>query len=153
MQVETLMTENVVAMLANDSFGSAMKVMKSKRIRHIPVVDKKGTFLGLITHRDLLAASASYLTKEYTKNRQSIWQIPLKQLMHRKIQTTTPKADLREVARLMKTNKWGCLPVLQGKRLAGIITSSDFLALSINLLSMHERLQRTLSKNVAKSGK
>ena len=151
-KVETIMTQNVIALQPGDKLITALEEMQSKRIRHIPIVNKKGEFVGLISHRDLIAASTSFLGEEYSKKRQNILAVtPVEKLMHKRVRTTTPDADIREVAIQMRKNKWGCLPVLKGKILAGIITATDFLTLSINLLSFHEQLQKNLKSNYKRS--
>jgi CBS domain-containing membrane protein len=66
--------------------------------------------------------------------------------MHRRVRTTTTQADVRDIAKQMLTNKWGCIPVVNGKSLVGIVTASDFLRLSINLLSLYENFAKQVSK-------
>jgi CBS domain-containing membrane protein len=151
MKVETIMSQNVIALQPGDQLSTAMDQMQKKRIRHLPIVSKKGEFLGLITHRDLLAASASFLDKNYAASKQNILETTLvAELMHKRVETTTPDADVREVAEIMIKNKYGCLPVLKGKTLAGIVTATDFITLAINLLSLHEQLQRSLNQSKLK---
>ena len=59
--VSDLMTEDIYALHATDTLRAARSLMSLARIRHIPVVTAEGRFLGLLTHRDLLAATASQL--------------------------------------------------------------------------------------------
>ena len=149
--VKTIMTQEVIALKPTDLLDTAIKTMKKHKIRHIPIVGKGTQFLGLLTHRDLLAASASYLSPNYAKNRDEIMStITVEKLMQKRVRTTIPDADLREVARVMKKNKWGCLPVLDGDRLVGIVTASDFLTLSINLLTIHNKLKSTMDSTESK---
>ena len=143
MKVSTIMSQTVIALQPGDKLTSAIELMRKKNIRHLPIVSKRGDFLGLLSHRDLLAASASFLYKEYAeRQREILARTPVEELMHKDVVTTTPDADLREVARQMKRSKYGCLPVLRGKTLAGIVTASDFLGLSINLLTLYEKFEK-----------
>jgi len=54
--------------------------------------------------------------------------------MRTDVTTTTGEALVREVARILLDNKYGCLPVLSNGVLIGIITESDFLKLAIRLM-------------------
>ena len=45
----------------NDDLDLVQTLIKSSRTRYIPIVDSKGFFVGLITHRDLLSLTVSRL--------------------------------------------------------------------------------------------
>jgi CBS domain-containing membrane protein len=49
--------------------------------------------------------------------------------MSTQVMTIAPDAALREAAEMMADNKIGCIPVVDGKKLVGIITDGDFLAI------------------------
>ena len=53
----------------------------------------------------------------------------IKEAMIDRVHTTTPDASLQEAARLMTTHKVGCLPVVDGSKLVGILTEGDFVKL------------------------
>ncbi len=61
--VRELMTTDVVTLEVDESLDVADTVMNLARIRHLPVVND-GRLVGLVTHRDLLAAQASTMTPE-----------------------------------------------------------------------------------------
>jgi CBS domain-containing protein len=101
------------------------------RIRHVPVVDAKNHLVGLISHRDLLRASiASVSTKvANVERRQHLWTITIAEVMQTDVQTIAPDAPVKEAARLMRTKRIGCLPVIAEECLVGIITEHDLLKL------------------------
>ena len=47
--------------------------------------------------------------------------------MHDEVLTISPKATLSEAARVMMSHKIGCLPVVDGTRLVGLISEADFV--------------------------
>ena len=49
-----------------------------------------------------------------------------------------PHAGIKEAALYLQRHKYGCLPVLKGRKLVGIVTESDFIAVAINLLELME---------------
>ena len=54
----------------------------------------------------------------------------VKEVMRTDVITTTPDEPLAEAARVMLERKIGCLPVIEGGRLVGILTEGDFVALA-----------------------
>ncbi|MEX0943829.1 MAG: CBS domain-containing protein [Pseudomonadales bacterium] len=127
-QVEEIMTRHPVTLGPNDSLDKAARLMNSHRIRHIPIVGAATEFLGLITQRDLLATSGG------------AGKYQLKDVMRRKVRTTSEHESLRAAALLMQKHKIGSLPVLRGDKLVGIITDTDYVAVAITLI---EQLEET----------
>src|SRR5262249_51434052 len=60
-RVADLMTREVITIAPETSLARAFGIMRRQRFRHLPVVDDRGRLVGLVTHRDLLAASTSSL--------------------------------------------------------------------------------------------
>ena len=134
--VSDLMTCKVFALQAEDTLGDVRALMHLARIRHIPVTDKKGNFLGLVTHRDLLAYAVSALAEIEPEERSELESsILVGQIMSTDVTTVSPQTLLRTAAAMLYENKFGCLPVLEGPQLVGILTEADFLKLAIALLA------------------
>ena len=107
----------------------AWETMRVHRIRHLPVVDGRGRLVGLVTHRDLLAASHSSLAFPIEAERVRVLRVArVHDLMETHLSTVTPGEPAAEAGRRMVRHKIGCLPVVdEGGRLAGIVTEEDFL--------------------------
>ncbi len=135
LNVKDIMSTKVITLDEKDSLRSARSVMKMARIRHLPIVGDDNRFCGLITHRDILSATVSKLAgiDEETQNEIDTG-IPIHEIMRKDTRTIQADADLLEAARILLSNKYGCLPVLEKDRLVGIITESDFITLTIHLL-------------------
>jgi CBS domain-containing membrane protein len=134
-----LMTEDLIALRDSDSLLEAHKAMERARIRHLPIVDAAGAFVGLLTHRDLLAASVSRLADIDQATQEEIYAaIPIHEVMRADVAMASPELPLRQAAEVLLTQKYGCLPVVESGKLVGILTASDFIRLSLDLMDALE---------------
>ena len=124
MRVADIMTTRPLSLGENDSLETARRLMQDMFIRHIPIVDADGRLTGLVTQRDLLAAS---LRKDESA--------PIREVMRTDVTTVGPGEPLRRAAEIMIYNKFGCLPVVVDGRPEGIVTEADFLKLALFPLS------------------
>ena len=132
--VAEVMTRKVVTIGENDTLEKVEEGMSRFHFRHLPVVDN-GKLVGLVTHRDLLAASSSFLSEAADARNAIIHKQPAKKIMHTDVLTVGPGDSLLDAATLMWDGKLGCLPVVDDdNKVVGIITEADFLKLTIHLL-------------------
>jgi CBS domain-containing membrane protein len=126
--VENIMSTDVFTLGRNDKLSIADDVMSQKRIRHLPVLDADGMLCGILTQRDLfrgaLLRSLGYGQRAEQKLLDSL---AVKDAMRDEVVTISPKSTLSDAANLMLSNKIGCLPVVEGERLVGIISEADFV--------------------------
>jgi len=138
-----LMTEDLIALRDDDSLLAAKQTMEDARIRHLPIVDEAGAFVGLLTHRDLLAASVSRLADIDAQTQEDIYAgIPVSEVMRADVAMASPELPLRQAAEVLLTQKYGCLPVVECGKLVGILTASDFIRLSLELMDALEASER-----------
>jgi len=136
MQVRELMSTDLVTLTEDETLAHAQRCMARGRIRHLPVV-RNGKLVGLLTHRDLLAASFSIFAEvDHSEQRRIFGTVPVVEAMHRDVVTVPPDLSVREAARILLRNKYGCLPVVASSgELVGILTEADFLHLTVRLLA------------------
>jgi CBS domain-containing membrane protein len=136
MQVRELMSTDLVTLTEDETLAHAQGCMARGRIRHLPVV-RDGKLVGLLTHRDLLAASFSIFAEvDHGEQRRLFGTVPVVEVMHRDVVTVEPDLPVREAARILLKNKYGCLPVVgPAGELVGILTEADFLRLTVRLLA------------------
>ncbi|MEO7035301.1 MAG: CBS domain-containing protein [Polyangiaceae bacterium] len=128
--VEQVMTRGVVTLDRNEKLLVADDVMKLGRIRHLPIVDEDGKLAGIITQRDLfLGGLLRALGYGSHARQQAMDGLSVKEAMKTEVVTTTPNTPLSEAAKLMFDLKIGCLVVLEGHELVGILTEGDFVKL------------------------
>jgi len=110
----------------NDRLIEADRLMEMERIRHLPVVDDDGKLAGIVSQRDVLFNALVRALGFGTKAKDhTLESLRAKDVMVDQVVTTTPDARLSRAASLMSQMKVGCLPVLDGDRLVGILTESD----------------------------
>jgi CBS domain-containing membrane protein len=132
MRVRDLMSTEVATVHRNDRLLIADDVMRLGRIRHTPVLDDETQeVVGILSQRDLFrGALARALGYGQHAQQKVLGMLFVKDVMTTDPVTTSPDAPLAEAARLMLERKIGCLPVLEGSELVGILTESDFVRLA-----------------------
>lgn len=150
--VDEFMTQEVYTLSPDDTLYNAQRLMIEKDIHHLPVLDEQNHLVGLITHRDLLAAAESILNeagepKAPSRGRkQPISEVrklsrKISEVMTTKLTVVDPKASLRGAAMHLQKFSRGCLPVVDNDKLVGIITDNDFVTIAINLIEQLEEVE------------
>jgi acetoin utilization protein AcuB len=128
------MTKNPVTARTDMSVTDALDLMHEKKVHRLPVLDRRGKLVGIVSEGDLLYASPSPAT---TLN---IWEmhallakLKVEKVMTRDVITITEDTPIEEAARIMVQQKIGGLPVLREKALVGIITETDLFKVFISL--------------------
>ena len=139
LSVAEIMTREPYTLGPDDTLQDAAHLMREHHIRHIPVVSSDGGVVGLVSHRDVLAASDSRLVAgEGAEENREAGFIALSSVMTSPVQTVDENAELRAVAGMLHHHKFGCLPITRGKSLVGIISDSDFLEVAMTLMEQLE---------------
>jgi CBS domain-containing protein len=130
-RVEDIMTLEVTTLKRNEKLTLADDVMQLGRIRHLPVLDDDGReVVGILSQRDLFrGALAQALGYGPRARRKILDTLLVKDVMTTEVITTSPETPLAEAARVLMKRKIGCLPVVKGRRLVGILTEGDFVSL------------------------
>ena len=138
--VKHLMTSPVVTFFAEQTLPLADEIMRLKHFRHLPVVDDAGRLVGLVSHRDLLAAEISTQSGLNRRQRLAIQEeVRVREIMTSDVWTVGPEVRASAAAATLLDHRYGCLPVVDGDgRLVGILTERDFLRFSIKVLDSHD---------------
>ena len=135
--VAEIMTREPYTLGPDDTLATARQLLAEHHIRHIPIVSAEGALLGVVSQRDVLAASDTTVLSHSSGNPFEGY-VALSTIMSTPVQTADESASLRGAALHLLKNKVGCLPVLRKSKLVGIITDSDFVAIAINLMEQLE---------------
>lgn len=128
-KVSDLMSKEVATLQRNDKLSIADNVMQLGRIRHLPVMDEDGMLCGMVSQRDLFRGSLVRSLGFGTVAQQRVLNtILVKEVMASEVVTADPDMSITEAASLMTSRKVGCLPVVDGEELVGILTEGDFVA-------------------------
>ncbi|MBI2002434.1 MAG: CBS domain-containing protein [candidate division NC10 bacterium] len=140
MLVQHWMTRDVVTVEADMPFLEARVVMKGKRIRHLPIVER-GKLIGVVTDRDLKqAAPSGATTLDVFELNYLLLKMKVRDLITRDPITIRPTNSVEKAALLMHDHKIGCLPVVdETGSLVGMITETDLLEVMVEILGYKEK--------------
>jgi acetoin utilization protein AcuB len=139
MLVGERMTRNPVIIHDDTPIDEAMKIMRDNKVRRLPILNKKGALVGIVSERDLLYASPSPATSlSIYELHYLMSKITVAEVMTKKVITVTEDTPLEEAARIMADNKIGGLPVVSNGELVGIITETDLFKIFLELLGARE---------------
>ena len=125
--VADIMQTNVVTVSVTERLSTVEDIMRLGRVRHMPVVHQ-GQLVGVLSERDLLRASLSEVGSFNPETQRAfLHAIAIKDVMSKPPVTIRAEASVREAASKMAERKIGCLPVLDGEHLIGLITETDVL--------------------------
>jgi acetoin utilization protein AcuB len=125
MLVKHRMTPNPITIPPDATVPDALKLTREREINYLPIVNKKGKLIGIVSRNDLMQAAPSKATTlSVFEANYLLAHLEVEEIMNEPI-TVLEDAPLEEAARLMVENGIGCLPVMRGKDLVGIITETD----------------------------
>ncbi|WP_409251659.1 acetoin utilization AcuB family protein [Bacillus sp. SCS-153A] len=135
MIVEEIMKTEVETLRADDTIEQAIKTLREKKIRHIPIVDDNMAVIGIVSDRDVKDGTPSIFQKDKAAEE---LQNPLKLIMKTNVITGHPLDFVEEAAALFYEHHIGCLPIVKENKLVGIITETDLLYTLIQLTGAHQ---------------
>ena len=117
MKVKDVMETNPYLLYEEDTVLHASKFMKEERTRNLPVADKEKKLVGLITLREII--------ETFFENPDKIL---VRDAMIKIVASVKPDTELKEAIKIMLSNKYGCLPVIDDNNtLLGIISEANLL--------------------------
>ena len=126
MTFKRMMKKNPITTTAETSIVDVADILKENHIHRLPVLDKKGKLIGVITEKDILHASPSPVSSL------SVYEMPymlsrlkVSNLMTKDVRTIDPDTTVEEAAKIMVDDDLSCLPVIEGEKLVGIVSKSD----------------------------
>ena len=124
--VGQFMSTDLFTVKPDDLIDLAASVMDWRHIRHVPVEDEEGRLVGLVSHRALLRMMTS------GSRATAVGEVMIPNPV-----TVSPSTSSLEAIEIMRSNRVGCLPVVENDQLVGIVTSYDFLEASAKLFQQH----------------
>jgi acetoin utilization protein AcuB len=139
MLVHERMSKHPITITEDTSVNEALKIMRDQKVRRLPVLNKKGELVGIVSERDLLYLSPSPATSlSVHELHYLLAQLTVGKIMTRDVITVSEYTPLEEAARIMADNKIGGLPVMRNGKLVGIITESDLFKIFVEILGARE---------------
>ena len=127
MQVREIMSKDIEVVDRNDNLRTVEERMATKQLRHLPVLEQ-GEVVGIVTQRDLFKAAMSSTMGYGEKAQQAYLQsVRVKEIMVYPVVTIAPDTSVAAAADMLMNKGIGCLPVVEGHQLIGIVTKIDLL--------------------------
>ncbi|TDL77501.1 CBS domain-containing protein [Rhodococcus qingshengii] len=135
MIVEEIMKTEIVTVTPTVSIAETMRLMETKKIRHIPVIDAEQQLVGIVTLSDIRDAAPSiFRANEHVEDMQN----PVDTIMKKDVITGHPLDFVEEIAAVFYEHKIGCLPITNDRKLVGIVTETDLLRTLVELTGAHQ---------------
>lgn len=131
MLIREVMKSDPVSISPETVLADAYKIMIEKNIRHLPVIDN-GKLVGVVTDRDLRLATSRLRENPFDPGE------AVSGVMSRNVMTAHPNDPVEQATRTMRELKIGCLPVVEDKKLVGIVTGIDLLDALLMLTGVHQ---------------
>jgi CBS-domain-containing membrane protein len=142
MYVRDLMEGDVVTLQVTDHLDLADDIMRLGRIRHMPVTSGK-TLVGILSQRDLFrAAISSVLQLRPAAEREWLAKIAVREVMTTQVFTIAPSATIHAAVEEMLDKRIGCLPVVEGGNLVGLLSETACMRYLARLLDISETKQQ-----------
>ena len=139
MLVAERMSRPVITTHSDVPIMDAYELMQKEKIRRLPVVDREGKLVGMVSEREILQASPSKATSL------SIWElnylmakISVDEIMTKDVITVEADTPLEEAALLMADHKIGGLPVMKDGKMVGIVTETDLFKVFLELMGARD---------------
>lgn len=126
MIISRVMTKNPIYINPEMSVSDVQALMGKEKIGKLPVLDKNENLVGIITKKDLIkAAPSSATTLDMYEISYLLSKLRVEKIMEKNVITVQDTEVVEEAARIMADEGIGCLPVMHGNILTGIITEKD----------------------------
>jgi acetoin utilization protein AcuB len=141
------MTKNPVYVHPDASITETRSLMDREKVGHLPVLDYNSALVGIVTREDLFKASPSEATTlDMYEISYLLSKMKVQEIMVKKVITVDESEVVEEAARIMADKSIGCLPVMRGALLVGIITDTDLFRVFVNAFgARHAGVRATIS--------
>lgn len=153
MLVKDVMTKNPITVDSKTSVLGAKDLLTKNNINKLPVVNKAGELVGLITSNDLQRSGPSDATTlDVYELGYLLSKLTVEKIMTKRVITVKPQETVEGAARIMADNDFGCLPVMEDGKLVGIITDSDLFRMFIEMFNTRSSGVRAIINMSDESG-
>ncbi|WP_252502598.1 acetoin utilization AcuB family protein [Sporosarcina sp. Marseille-Q4943] len=135
MLIEEIMKRKVISLTQEHTVRDALTIMQENKIRHLPIVSDAKGLVGIVTDRDLKEVVPSLYSDSCDV---TVFNVPLSEIMSKNPISGHPMDFVEEAAVIFYDNQIGCLPIVSGGKLVGILTETDLLYKYIELTGVHQ---------------
>lgn len=137
LMVEEVMSTDIFTVQPDDLVAYTLRIMDWQAKRYVCVENEEKDLLGLITSRNLLQFLQGAQSQDKSCQNQ-VEETKTSEIMipFSEVHTIEPDSSITDAIQLMQTHKIGCLPVVKGHKLVGILSEKHFVSISARLLKM-----------------
>jgi len=134
MRVKNRMTPNPITATPKTNYNQALRLMQQNKIKSLPIINSEGKIIGLVTHGDMLRAEPSPVTSLSVFEIASLLEkVTMDKIMKRPVLVVDESCSITSAAKFMVQYDVGCLPVVRGDQLTGIITDTDIFKTFVDI--------------------
>lgn len=139
MLVRERMSHPVIFIHPDTSMQEALDIMRNEHVHRLPVVNKNGQLIGIVTEADLDKASPSVATTlSVWEIKELVSKVKVEKIMSKDVVTVAEDTPIEEAARIMADGNFSGLPVMRGPKLVGLITETDLFKVFLELFAGRE---------------
>ena len=139
MFVTDWMSKNVYTVNSDSPLSEAVKILREKKIKHLPVVDKKHAVVGVLSDRDIKEYMPSKATTlDVFELHNVLLETKIAKVMKKQVFTAKPDLPIEEAAMLMYDKNIGCLPIVENNKLVGIISDRDLFRVLVDITGVRQ---------------
>jgi len=144
MSVEKAMTRGLITINWDKPISHASELMKTAKVRHLPVIDDEGELLGILSDRDVARAMKATISLDdagqgiYSESDEFDPDAKVRHYMSWPVKTADKHCDLRMVAGIMVSEKISAVLITDNGDSVGIVTTEDLLKVLMGLLEHPE---------------
>lgn len=143
LKVKDIMTKEVITVTKETTVMELAGIFAEKHISSLPVVDQEGVLIGIVTETDLVEQDKNlhiptvisifdwviYLEsdKKFEKELKKMTGRTVGDIYSADVVTVSPDSSIADVADLLSSKKINALPVVEGNKLAGIVSRIDLI--------------------------
>jgi CBS domain-containing protein len=134
LKVKDFMTDEVATVLPNLTIEQADKLLRNAGYRRVIVAHDDGRLAGVLSRTDIVSRSATNRSATNSQhglnriNKRLKSKLLVSDVMTRHPKTATPEMEIRVALSILMQNRISCLPVVDGEKLVGMISTTDMLA-------------------------
>src|SRR4030042_6173188 len=139
MLVGSIMSRDLITVTDKTAIDEALRGMREKKVRRLPVLNAKGKLVGIVAEKDMLYAAPPPATSlSIHEIHYLVSKLTVEEIMTKNVITVTDDTPLEEAASVMADKRIGALPVMHDGKLVGIVTETDIFKAFLDLLGARE---------------
>jgi acetoin utilization protein AcuB len=152
MLVKHRMTPDPITIAPDAKVPDALKLAREEGINYLPVLGKRDKLIGIVSRNDLMQAAPSKATTHSVfEANYLLAHLEVREIMNEPI-TVSEDTPVEDAARLMVQKEIGCLPVMRGKDLVGIVTETDIFKAFVEILGGGDPVLRVTLRSPDRPG-